>query len=76
MIAKWSGEELLLLDTVADRIHQLNATAGLIWSKLEQGDSEADIAQTLCNEFDVSAEQARADVEATLRQFREQGLLA
>jgi len=76
VIARWSGEELLLLDTVADRIHQLNSTAGFIWSKLENGDSDADIVQTLCNEFDVSADQARRDVEATLRQFRENGLLA
>ena len=77
VIARWSGEELLLLDTVADRIHQLNSTAGFIWSKLgERSIPTLDIAQTLCNEFDVSADQARTDVEATLRQFRENGLLA
>ena len=76
MIARWSDEELLLLDTVADRIHQLNPTAGFIWGKLAEDCSDADIAQMLCDEFDVSPDQARTDVEATLRQFREQGLLA
>jgi hypothetical protein len=75
VIARWSGDELLLLDTVSDRIHQLNSTAGFIWDKLENGDSDEDIVQMLCNEFDVSADQARTDVAATLREFREQGLI-
>jgi hypothetical protein len=75
VIARWSGDELLLLDTVSDRIHRLNSTAGLIWDKLERGDSDEDIVQMLCNEFDVSAHQARSDVAATLRQFHEQGLV-
>ena len=75
VIARWCGEELLLLDTVADRIHQLNSTAGLIWDKLENGDSDDDIVQMLSNEFDVSADQARTDLAATLYLFREQGLL-
>jgi hypothetical protein len=30
----------------------------------------------LCDAFDVSLDQARADVEATVRAFREQGLLS
>ena len=66
---------MLLLDTVADRIHRLNSTAGRIWDKLENGDPDEDIVQALCNEFDVSADQARTDVAATLREFREQGLI-
>ena len=75
VIARWSGEELLLLDTIADRIHQLNSTAGFIWDKLENGDSDEDIVQMFCDQFDVSADQARTDVATTLRQFHEQGLI-
>ena len=67
VIARRSDEELLLLDTVADRIHQLNPTAGFIWEKLAEDRSDAQIAQMLCDEFDVSPDQARADVEATVR---------
>ena len=76
VIARRSDEELLLLDTVADRIHQLNPTAGFIWEKLAEDCSDAQIAQMLCDEFDVSPDQARADVEATVHLVREQGLLA
>ena len=36
----------------------------------------AQIAQMLCDAFDVSLDQVRADVEATVRAFREQGLLS
>ena len=76
VIVRWAGNELLLLDTAADRIHQLNPTAGLIWEKLATGDSSDDIVRALCDQFDVSEDQARADVAQTLCQFREQGLVA
>ena len=75
VIARWSGEELLLLDTIADRIHQLNSTAGFTWDKLENGDSDEDIVQMFCDQFDVSADQARTDLAATLHLLREQGLI-
>ena len=75
MIARRSDEELLLLDSVADRIHQLNPTAGFIWEKLAEDCSDAQIAQMLCDAFDVSLDQARVDVEATVSEFRTQGLL-
>jgi len=76
VVSRRSDEELLLLDTDADKIHQLNPTAGFIWEKLTEGRSDAQIAQMLCDAFDVSLDQARADVEATVRAFREQGLLS
>ena len=75
LIVRASGDELLVLDTRADRIHQLNATASLIWSHLEAGSADAEIAESLAADFEISVEQARVDVAAALSRFRELGLL-
>ena len=75
VIARESGDELLVLDSSADRIHQLNATARLVWAHLEAGCADDEIAESLAAEFDVSVEQARVDVAAALSRLRELGLM-
>jgi predicted transcriptional regulator len=75
VIARESGDELLVLDTHADRIHQLNATARVIWAHLEAGSGDDEIAESLASEFEVTIEQARVDVAAALSHLRELGLM-
>ena len=75
VIVRESGDELLVLDTYADRIHQLNATARLIWAHLEAGSGDDEIAESIAAEFDISVERARADVASTLSRLRELELL-
>jgi PqqD family protein of HPr-rel-A system len=76
VIARESGDELLVLDTTADRIHQLNATAGYIWEQLEQGSTDEEIVASFAEEFEIDPGQARTDVAATLANLRAVGLLA
>ena len=68
------GDELLVLDTDRDQVHQLNATASLIWELNEAGVPAEEIAERLASTFEVVHSQAEADVETTLAAFRERGL--
>lgn len=51
----------------------LNETAAWLWKQaLEQGDFTAQsLAEALCNEYDVTPEQALADVKETINQWTE-----
>ncbi|MBR4793068.1 MAG: PqqD family protein [Bacteroidaceae bacterium] len=51
----------------------LNETAAWLWKQaLEQGDFTADsLAAALCNEYDVTPDQALADVKETINQWTE-----
>jgi len=62
-------DEVLVLDTDADRIHQLNVSASFIWRQLANGASANEIAEHLAKEFDVVEDQAQRDVSEILRQF-------
>jgi hypothetical protein len=66
--------EVLVLDTEADRIHQLNASASFIWRQLANGASAEEISEHLANEFDVVEHQAQRDVAEILGQFVELGI--
>jgi hypothetical protein len=61
--------EVLVHDTDADRIHQLNVSASFIWRRLADGASANEIAEHLAKEFDVVEDQAQRDVSEILRQF-------
>ena len=51
----------------------LNETAAWLWKQaLEQGDFTAEsLAAALCNEYDVTPEQALTDVKETINQWTE-----
>ena len=55
------------------RMLSLNETAAWLWKQAqEQGDFTADsLAKALCDEYDVSPDQALADVKETISQWTE-----
>lgn len=65
----------MIYDSQQQQIHHLNATAALVWEACQQGRSAEEIAAELCRQYEVSAEQARADVEKTLETFAAAGLI-
>lgn len=64
-------QEVVLLDTAADRVHQLNVTASFIWSRCEKAHTEQELAQWLAEAFDVDADVALQDTRAILDTLRE-----
>jgi hypothetical protein len=62
--------EVLVLDAEADRIHQLNPSASLIWRLYDSGADAAEIASTLAIDYDLDKHKSYTDVKAALEQFR------
>ena len=62
--------EVLLLDAAANRIHQLNRTARLVWDECVVPRSVDEISAAMMELFDVSPELAVRDIVGTLEQLR------
>jgi hypothetical protein len=75
VLARSVGSEVLLLDTEADRIHQLNQTASLIWLRCDESGSAEEIARLLVERFEVDWDVAMEDVLSTLRLLSELNLV-
>lgn len=72
MIVKTSGERTDMTD-----VFSLNETAAWLWKRAEGRDfTAADLAQWLCDEYDVTMEVALRDVRKMLREWQEGGLLS
>ena len=76
LLVREVGGEVLVLDTVADRIHQLNISASIIWRMHDQGTTVEQIARSLASQFDVDETMVQSDVQETLTQFRDLDLIA
>lgn len=68
--------ESVVLDRTGGRVHQLNATASFVWSKLDGHTSPADVTAAVVEEFDVEPRTAAHDVAVLLEQFQTLELLA
>ena len=74
------GESMELINF--NKMITLNETAAFLWQQAErltheQGIFSAnELCSALCAEYEVSAEQAKADVEATLSAWLETGVIA
>ena len=62
--------EILVLDPERDQVHQLNASASLIWQHYDSGADLEEIATRLAMEFDLDEDKAKRDVRAALEDFR------
>lgn len=69
------GEGLGAIDF--GKLISLNDTAAWIWDQAgEQGEFSVDsLAETLCENYEVEAARAHADVEALLKQWKELGII-
>jgi len=75
LILRRVQQELLLLDTEFNKIHQLNETASFIWDNWEQVPDVVEIAKLLAQKFDVGEDVALSDVSAMVGRLRELNLL-
>ena len=67
--------EVVVLSPSDLRYHSLNDSAAAIWALLEAPTSVDRLVEHLVAEFEVSADECRADVEACLRELSELGLV-
>ena len=75
LILRKVQQDLLLLDTEFNQIHQLNETASFIWENWEQVPDPIGIARLLAQKFDVDEQVVLNDVSAIVGRLRELNLL-
>ncbi len=75
MVREIDGE-LVALDTRANLVHQLNATASLIWRLAADGCDVDEIAAAVTSEYDIDLTDAYRDVCETLARLQALKLLA
>jgi hypothetical protein len=67
--------EVVALDTAGSRYFAANPSAAVLWKRLSDGATEADLVDALCERFEVSRDAARADVAAFVERLASRGLL-
>jgi hypothetical protein len=67
--------ELVILDMARGEYLALDAIGSRLWNALEAGKTVAETAIEVVAEYDVSLEQATADLEALLEDLLAQGLI-
>ena len=67
--------EAVILDEVHNRLHHLNATAGLVWSCFDGSGSIDEIARDLASAYGAARASTSAEVLALARELATQGLL-
>ena len=68
------GESLELINF--NKMITLNETAAFLWQEAEKGEfTVASLVEALLTEYEVSAEQAQADVTTTVQAWLEAGII-
>ena len=68
--------EVVIAESDANTVHILNGTASLIWTLADGSKQIKDMVTEICNRFEVTPEQARADAEDFCDQLLEAGLVS
>ncbi len=68
-------DEYLVWDGSGDRLHVLNSTARAIFLLCDGEHTEEQIAESLVTTFQIDLETATADVQRTLKELGEIGLI-
>jgi hypothetical protein len=58
------GDELIFLTEQGDKIISLNAMGAFIWEQIDGIHSLRDVLDIICDEYDVTQEQAEDDLRA------------
>jgi len=75
IIARATGETMVLVHPQSNHIYELNTTGSRIWELIGSGASDSEVVRLLSAEFAVSAEVAKRDLQALLSDLEREGLL-
>ena len=68
-------DEIVVIGNDGLAVHMLNKTAAYIWEQCDGTKSPDEIAVSLCERFEVTSDEARADVQDTIGKLEGLGLL-
>lgn len=69
------GDEIVVITEDGLSLHVLNKTAAYIWELCDGKNDLDEIVRSICERFEVSAEDARADVNDVMNQLEGLGLI-
>ena len=69
------GDEIVVIKGDGQSTHVLNKTAAFIWEKCDGRCGIDEIAAHLCESFNVSLEEARADVREIIEKLSQVGII-
>src|SRR5687768_15776031 len=69
------GDQVVVLDLVASRYIEINASGAVVFRLIAQGATLSDLADALVSHFELSPDQALADARMFVSGLSEQGLL-
>jgi hypothetical protein len=75
LISRHIGDEMVVLKNNVDCVHILNKTAAAILELCDGERSINEIAERICDRFEVSFEEARADIEEMIGRLIQVGIL-
>ena len=76
LLSRSVDDEVVVLDRAAERVHQLNATAGFVWLHCDGQRTPEDLAALVGERFAGAPGDVLADVRSILADFGRLGLLA
>jgi hypothetical protein len=69
------GDDIVVIKDDGLSTHILNKTAAIIWEMCDGKRGIDEIVASLCERFDVSAEEARADTRETIENLTKAGII-
>lgn len=74
VVSRLVGDEMVLVDLDSETYFGLNRTGSVIWTELEKRTPLHEIVTVIVDRFDVSAQQAAADIQTLLDELERFGL--
>jgi hypothetical protein len=68
--------EVVIAERSSSTVHVLNKTGSFIWTLADGTKQMEDMITALCNKFEVTAEEARADAEEFCLELLQEGLVS
>jgi len=75
IIAKMVDADMVLLNLTDGTYYKLNTTGAFLWKELQKGVTPNQVALSLAERYTISAETARGDIDALLKDLHKEGLL-
>jgi len=69
------GDDIVVIKDDGQSTHILNKTAALIWELCDGKRGIEDIAASLCERYEVTLEEARADTRETIESLTKAGII-
>lgn len=76
VVGRRLDDRFVVVNLRTNRIYELNRTAAALWELLEAGAANGQLEEGMLERFRVEPDELRRQIDGTLRQLREAGLVS